>query len=170
MLGDISTASCLLASYETDRIGEDRNSAKVMTHCRRQAPTERHANPTLKAGADDEAANTIRCGQERLLCGGQTRMSNDRHSRPTAQNDSPGRLSGPSSSPISPRSNAASPPWTTTTSQSALVRDWASSRPSRTSSSATSTCAARSRRRHHRAPCRDLLTAHSRHADVKVGW
>jgi hypothetical protein len=32
MLGYISTASCLLASYETDRIGEDRNSAKVMTH------------------------------------------------------------------------------------------------------------------------------------------
>jgi hypothetical protein len=31
---------------------------------------------------------TDRCGQERLLCGGQTRIRNDRHSRPTAQNDS----------------------------------------------------------------------------------
>ena len=44
--------------------------------------------PHLAGGSDDEAANTIRCGQERVLCGYQTRMSNDRHSRPTAQNDS----------------------------------------------------------------------------------
>src|SRR5258707_1269237 len=44
-------------------------------------------NPTLAGGSDDEAANTGRFGQERLLCGGQTRMSNVRQSRPTAQND-----------------------------------------------------------------------------------
>jgi hypothetical protein len=34
--------------------------------CRRQAPTGRHANPTFAGGSDDEAARTIRCGQERL--------------------------------------------------------------------------------------------------------
>ena len=62
--------------------------SSCFTRCRGQAPTGRHANPTLAGGSDDEAANTIRCGQERLLCGDQTRMSNDRHSRPTAQNDS----------------------------------------------------------------------------------
>src|SRR5882757_3191443 len=38
--------------------------------CRRQAPTGRHANPTLVGGSDDEAASTVRCGQERLPCGG----------------------------------------------------------------------------------------------------
>lgn len=37
---------------------------------RRQAPTGRHANPTLVGGSDDEAAGTNRCGQERLPCGG----------------------------------------------------------------------------------------------------
>jgi hypothetical protein len=62
--------------------------SSCFTRCRRQAPTGRHANPTLKGGSDDEAANTIRCGQEPLLCGGRTRMRNDRRSRPTAQNDS----------------------------------------------------------------------------------
>ena len=56
--------------------------SSCFTRCRRQAPTGRHANPTLAGGSDDEAASTIRCGQERLLCGGQTRMSNDRHSSP----------------------------------------------------------------------------------------
>src|SRR6202035_1666057 len=35
--------------------------------CRRQAPTGRHANPRLAGGSDDEAANTNRSGQERLL-------------------------------------------------------------------------------------------------------
>ena len=38
--------------------------------CRRQAPTGRHANPTLVGGSDDEAARTNRCGQERLRAGG----------------------------------------------------------------------------------------------------
>ena len=38
--------------------------------CRRQAPTGRHANPTLVGGSDDEAADTNRCRQERLPCGG----------------------------------------------------------------------------------------------------
>ena len=38
--------------------------------CRRQAPTRRHANPTLAGGSDDEAARTDRCGQERLLIQG----------------------------------------------------------------------------------------------------
>jgi hypothetical protein len=29
--------------------------------CRRQAPTRRHANPTLAGGSDDEAPSTNRC-------------------------------------------------------------------------------------------------------------
>jgi len=33
------------------------------TSCRRQAPTGRHANPTLVGGSDDEAADTNRCGK-----------------------------------------------------------------------------------------------------------
>jgi hypothetical protein len=41
--------------------------------CRRQAPTGRHANPTLVGGSDDEVACTNRCGQERLLCGGPSK-------------------------------------------------------------------------------------------------
>src|SRR3954462_8168595 len=41
--------------------------------CRCQASTGRHANPTLAGGSDDEAADTIRCGQERLLCGGPSK-------------------------------------------------------------------------------------------------
>jgi hypothetical protein len=34
--------------------------------CRGQAPTGRHANPTLVGGSDDEAAGPNRCRQERL--------------------------------------------------------------------------------------------------------
>ena len=34
--------------------------------CRRNAPTGRHANPTLTGGSDDEAAGTRRCRLERL--------------------------------------------------------------------------------------------------------
>ena len=37
------------------------NAASCFTRCRRQAPTGRHANPTLVGGSDDEAALTIRC-------------------------------------------------------------------------------------------------------------
>ena len=33
--------------------------------CRRQAPTGRHANPTLAGGSDEEAAGTNWCRQER---------------------------------------------------------------------------------------------------------
>jgi hypothetical protein len=36
------------------------------TSCRRQAPTGRHANPTLAGGSDDEAVDTNRRRQERL--------------------------------------------------------------------------------------------------------
>ena len=72
-----------VSGVQRDHINLDR-----FMRCRRQAPTGRHANPTLAGGSDDEAARTDRCGQERLLCGGQTRIRNDRHSRPTAQNDS----------------------------------------------------------------------------------
>ena len=43
---------------------------ECFTSCRRQAPTGRHANPTLVGGSDDEAARTGRCGQERLRAGG----------------------------------------------------------------------------------------------------
>ena len=45
-------------------------SWKCFTRCRRQAPTGRHANPTLAGGSDDEAACANRCGQERLLIQG----------------------------------------------------------------------------------------------------
>jgi hypothetical protein len=38
--------------------------------CRREAPTRRHANPTLVGGSDEEAAGTNWCRQERLPYGG----------------------------------------------------------------------------------------------------
>ena len=43
------------------------------TRCRHQAPTGRHANPTLAGGSDDEAAGTDRCRQERLRAGAETK-------------------------------------------------------------------------------------------------
>ena len=52
--------------------GAPRKSS-CFTRRRCQAPTGRHANPTLAGGSDDEAADTIRCGQERLLCGGPSK-------------------------------------------------------------------------------------------------
>jgi hypothetical protein len=56
------------------------------TSCRRQAPTGRHANPTLVGGSDDEAASTDRCGQERLPAEarpiGSTSMPPNRSFRP----------------------------------------------------------------------------------------
>jgi hypothetical protein len=47
-------------------VASDRLSRRF-TRCRRIAPTGRHANPTLAGGSDDEAADSNRCGQERLL-------------------------------------------------------------------------------------------------------
>ena len=48
----------------------------------------RRANElSLRPHIGSFAANCVRRAR-RLLCGGQTRVSNDRHSRPTAQNDS----------------------------------------------------------------------------------
>ena len=48
--------------------------SSCFTSCRRQAPTGRHANPTLVGGSDDEAADTNRCWQERLPSGGSEFM------------------------------------------------------------------------------------------------
>jgi hypothetical protein len=46
--------------------------------CRRQAPTGRHANPTLAGGSDDEAADTNRCRARAPLSEGSASGALDR--------------------------------------------------------------------------------------------
>src|SRR6478609_6186257 len=53
--------------------GSPRRIKGCFMRCRRQAPTGRPANPTLAGGSDDEAADTIRCGQEPSRSGGPSK-------------------------------------------------------------------------------------------------
>src|SRR5258705_6603323 len=63
--------------------------SRCFTRCRRQAPTGRHANPTLVGwlGMTKRLAS-IGVGKSASYVEARRGMSNDRHSRPTAQYDS----------------------------------------------------------------------------------